>query len=194
MSGSASLFRVRQRPSRTTATAAVVLTAAVGATAAQLLAPKEDAVRVEYDRQRDFTKYRTYAWAKEQKPAPSLANHIRLTVAVQKQLHSLGYSPDTKEPDVRILYSLDDHSKVEFDAFVERSGLSGSPARVFGSQPHRVTERTLGVALVDAETNAVVWYATGTREVESPDKEERTLNDLVATLFAKYPKEKPKAK
>ena len=175
---------------------AIVFAAAVSTSGAsplaQLIRPKEDDVRVEYDRGRDFSRFKTFAWQKEQKPAPNLANHIRLTVAVQKQLQSLGLSPDTRTPDVQVLYSLDEHSTVEFDAVYRRS--PGTRTPIFGSQPRRVQERTLSVLLVDAETNAVVWAASGSREVLSPDKEEKELNELVRDLFAKYPKDKPKTK
>jgi len=67
------------------------------------LAVQSPTVEVEFDRDRDFTEYETYAWSRSQVPADSTADHVRITKAIADKLEEIGLSPETSEPDVRIL-------------------------------------------------------------------------------------------
>jgi len=156
---------------------------------AQLIREPEP-VQVAYDRERDFSRFRTYAWMKSQKPLPNLANHIRLTNAVQKELKKLGFLPNTQSPDVYVLYSADNHAKVEFDSFLSRSKWDAA-SQVTNLELRRTEQRSLSVMLIDPETNGVIWYAQETHDSLTADKVEQEINDAAARVFGKYPTKKP---
>ena len=80
---------------------------------AQLIRQPEP-VQVAYDRERDFSRLRTYAWMKSQKPLPNMANHIRVTNAV-------------------IWFAQESHDSLTPDK-VERE-INDAAARVFGKYP-----------------------------------------------------------
>ena len=68
-------------------------------------------VEVDYDRRYDFSLLDSYAWSTKQRPAPNRADHIRMTKAVSDRLEELGFTADTRKPDVRILYRLEVEQK-----------------------------------------------------------------------------------
>lgn len=101
------------------------------------------------------------------------------------------FSPDTQSPDVYVLYSADDHARVEFDSFLSRSQWDAA-SQVTNLELRRVEQRSLDLIIVDPETHEVICYAQETREALPPDKVEQEINAAPARLFAKYPTKKPK--
>jgi hypothetical protein len=148
--------------------------------------PKVDA---EYDRDKDFSGYKAYEWMTSQKPADNMANHIRFTRAIQKELEDLGYRVDTKLPDVRILYKVGTSSKVEAASSQTRSAFDDANLVtdfVFATGSKR-QYGTLTVELFDARTNVLIWRASTTQELGTPDKAQRIINSAVKRVFTKYP-------
>ena len=153
-------------------------------------------VNVEYDRGKDFSDFKAYEWMSSQKPADNMANHIRFTRAIQKEMEDAGFRVDTKRPDVRVLYTVSTSSKVEAAASQTRSAYY-DPTNlvtdfVFASGSKQQFG-TLTVELFDARTNVLAWRASTTQELGTPDKAQRIINDAVKRVFTKYPtKEKTK--
>lgn len=148
--------------------------------------PKVD---VEYDRGKDFSDYKAYEWMTSQKPADNMANHIRFTRAIQKEMEDIGYRVDTKRPDVRILYTVGTSSKVEAASSQTRSAFDDANLVtdfVFATGSKR-QYGTLKIELFDARTNALIWRASTTQELGSPDKAQKIINDAVKRVFTKYP-------
>ncbi len=149
--------------------------------------PKVD---VEYDRDKDFSEYGAYEWMSSQKPADNMANHIRFTRAIQKEMEDVGYRVDTKRPDVRVLYTVATSSKVRAAASQTRSTYYDPTDLVtdfvFASGSKK-QYGTLTVELFDARTNTLVWRASTTQELGTPDKAQRIIDNAVKTVFSKYP-------
>lgn len=146
-------------------------------------------VEVEYDRGKDFSSFKAYEWMSSQKPADNMANHIRFTRAIQHELEEIGYRVDTKRPDVRVLYTVSTSSKVEAASSQTRSAFDDANLVtdfVFATGSKR-QYGTLTVELFDARTNALVWRASVTQELGTPDKAQRTINEAVKRVFTKYP-------
>jgi len=147
-------------------------------------------VNAEYDREKEFSEYRAYEWMSSQKPADNMANHIRFTRAIQKEMEDVGYRVDTKMPDVRVLYTVGTSSKVDAAATQTRSAFYDPTDVVtdfvFASGSKKQFG-TLTVELFDARTNALVWRASTTQELGTPDKAQRIITNAVKTVFTKYP-------
>jgi hypothetical protein len=146
-------------------------------------------VNAEYDHKKDFSGYKSYEWMTSQKPADNMANHIRFTRAIQKEMEDIGYRVDTKRPDVRILYTVGTSSKVEAASSQTRSAFDDTNLVtdfVFATGSKR-QYGTLTVELFDAQTNARIWRASTTQELGSPDKAQRIINEAVKRVFTKYP-------
>jgi hypothetical protein len=147
-------------------------------------------VNAEYDRNRDFGVYTTYDWMKSQKPAPNMANHVRLTRAIQKEMEDLGFSIDTAKPSLRVLYRVSTKRKVEA-ASSQKRGTRFDPTNittdfVFGTGTSQ-NVGTLIIELYDGATNALVWKGTTTQTLGTPDKAEKIITEAVKRVFTKYP-------
>jgi len=154
--------------------------------------PKVDA---EYDRQGDFSRYGSYAWMPSQKPADNMANHIRFTRAISKEMEALGFRVDTVKPDVRVQYRVHTSSKVQADSSQKRSAFDSANLKtdfVFATGTRR-HYGTLIVEMYDANTNVLLWRATTTRELPTPDKAEKAINEVVKTVFTAYPTRRTKS-
>jgi hypothetical protein len=148
--------------------------------------PKVD---VEYDRGKDFTDYKSYAWMQSQKPADNLANHVRFTRAIQKEMEGVGFRVDTVKPDVRIQYHVRTGSKVQATGNQRQSTFDQTNLQtdfVFASGS-RQQYGTLVMEMFDASTNVLLWRATTTEQLSTPDKAEKTINDVVKRAFTRYP-------
>jgi hypothetical protein len=147
-------------------------------------------VNVEYDRGKDFSEYRAYEWMSSQKPADNMANHIRFTRAIQKEMEDVGYRVDTKRPDVRVLYTVATSSKVQAAASQTRSAYYDPTDVVTDfvfASGSKQQYGTLTVELFDARTNALAWRASTTQQLGTPDKAQRIIDHAVKTVFTKYP-------
>jgi hypothetical protein len=165
-----------------------LLTCALGLEAQTV--SKGPTVNAEYDRNKDFEVFKSYDWMKSQEPAPSMANHIRLTRAIQKEMEDLGISADTANPSLRILYRVSTRKRVEATGSQKRE-TSWDPTNIttgftFGKGSSQDVG-TLVIELYDAATNALVWKCTTTQALGTPDKAEKIINEAVKRAFTKYP-------
>jgi hypothetical protein len=147
-------------------------------------------VHVEFDHDVDFSKYKTYAWAPFQDPAPNPANHIRITQAVERELEDKGFTKVA--PAEAALY-------VRYQGKLEKK-FRGTPTQEDSPwQPNnkqtivnfdRVKVGTLVLELWDTSTKDVVWQARETMPAPSPDRMEAAISKSVKRLMLEYP---PKA-
>ena len=153
--------------------------------------PKVD---VEYDRGKNFSDYKSYAWMESQKPADNLANHVRFTRAIQKEMEKAGFRVDTVKPDVRVQYQVRTGSKVEAAGNQRQSTFDQTNLQtdfVFASGS-RQQYGTLTLEMFDAATNILLWRATTTEQLSTPDKAEKTINEVVQRAFTRYPTKEKK--
>jgi hypothetical protein len=148
--------------------------------------PKVD---VEYDRGKDFSDYKSYAWMESQKPADNLANHVRFTRAIQREMEDAGFRVDTVKPDVRIQYKVRTGSKIQAAGNQRQSTFDQTNLQtdfVFASGS-RQQYGTLVLEMFDTATNILLWRATTTEPLSTPDKAEKLINDVVRRAFTRYP-------
>ena len=155
-------------------------------------------VAVGYDHAADFSKIKTYSWAKGV-PAknPDIDRHI--IASIEKQLRAKGLNPVADGADVLVSY----HAAVmpDFESVtVARPGTWG-PRTGSAEAAWQVVRGSLIVEMVNPATKQEVWRgnATDTLSNEGPsidvaknlDKSKKKVDKVVEKLFKYYP---PKAK
>jgi len=150
-------------------------------------------VSFDFDKSADFSRFRTYAWVKGTILSDEL-NHGRIVSAVNGQLAMRGFSqvaPGAK-PDVLVAYH------ATFDRDLQITGFStGWGGYRFGgnrsgtARAEEILTGTLALDMVDAHSNAIVWRAIASKDVDvkaNPEKREKNINRAVEKLFKTYPR------
>ncbi|MFQ5789056.1 MAG: DUF4136 domain-containing protein [Acidobacteriota bacterium] len=118
----------------------------------------------------------------------NMADHIRITRAIEKKMKQLGFTTRKANPDVRIRYRLETKKKVESRSTQRKSvwDLTDVETNIL---IERYREAVLTLEMFDAATNVVVWHVRCTHLLAPPDKAEKSINEAVERLFDKYPTE-----
>jgi len=144
-------------------------------------------VKIDFDKQADFSKYRTFAWSESQEPAPNAANHVRITRAVEAELLAHGLvKAESGPPDLKVRY----HGKVEqkLRGSSYSTGSNGQPNDLRTMVDiKRVKEGTLIVELYDQVTRLLVWRSVASDPPASPDQIEPQIQAFVKKSFADFP-------
>lgn len=149
------------------------------------------AVSVDFDKEVDFSTYKTFAW-KEGTLAQNTLNHKRIVRAIEAQLESVGLTKTEDEPDVYVLYhvALSQDRRVQVDDFGYRwrgRRYDGGNVTVFD-----VRVGTLIVDMLDAGSEECVWSGMARRDLPptpNPDKMEKKLGKILGKMFRDYPPE-----
>lgn len=159
----------------------------VPVSAAQQGIAKRPQVVFDYDHRYEFAELSTYAWSAEQQPTANRADHIRITKAVSEKLLELEFTPDTENPDVWILYRLEeDQQKLHVNSQQRDSVWDPTDVETtIALGGHK--ETYLVVEMVDTETGQRIWRAKCAHRQPTPDRVERSLYKTVDHLFETYP-------
>lgn len=148
-------------------------------------------VSYDYDKARDFTSFKTYAWVRGTNLSDEL-NHQRVVDAIDAQLAAKGLRKVERggNPDVLVAY----HAAFGRDLQVNGSGWGGYRVNRAGSaRVEEVVVGALGVEIADAKTGAVVWHGVAKKDIDvkaSPEKREKNINKAVEKLLKSYPASK----
>src|SRR5512139_149022 len=122
-------------------------------------------VKVDFDKNVDFLKYKVFAWVPFQEPAANPANHIRVTKAVEAALVEKGFVK--AEPG----QTADVYVHVQGRIEKKRSSSSGPTESPWSATPNqqwkvsfdlkKVDVGTLVVELWDGKSKDVVWRSKG---------------------------------
>jgi len=174
-------------------------------------------VGYDYDRNTDFTTYRTYEWLpgpQERTGDSRLDNSdvdMRIRIAVGGQLRLKGYtSPATGKPDFYVAYHVGLNDLVpDMSSQYYSPGMSGIPftrsadSRYAGGHAPTSTPAspaslsgTLLVDVVDVSSNILVWRATADGTVDpgltSEQRDER-IRTIVHEMFTHFPPQRVKS-
>jgi hypothetical protein len=150
-------------------------------------------VQTDYDHHVDFSKYKTYSWAKVETP-----NSIwdgRVKDAVDKELQSKGLTQAPSGGDVSIVALGTTREKPTLDTFYS-GGFGGWGWRGFGDTAtttvQNYKEGTLVVDMFDANTRKLLWRGTSSDTLsDNPEKNTKKMDKGVEKMFKDFP---PKAK
>lgn len=152
-------------------------------------------VLYDYDKQADFTKYKTYSFSESiNQLGVGDLNRDRMIKAVENEMAAKGFTMK-EDPDVVV----DMHIKAKdvVSATATTTGYGGPWRYGYGGgfsttqvNYNEYTEGTLFINLVDMATEKIVWQGVGKRTLEegaSPEKREQNINYAIQQIFTNYP-------
>lgn len=157
--------------------------------------PAMAGVEVDWDKEVDFSQYKTYAWM-DGTPVPNQLMQRRIEAAIEAELEALGLTKVTGTPDLYVVShgSLEEEQRVYADTFGYVGGPRGRGYRGWGrgatTTTARVTDVEIGklmVDLVDADKEELVWRAIGSSTLKKPEKMEKVIPKTAKKMFKKYP-------
>lgn len=156
-------------------------------------------VYVDYDRNADFSTYRSFAWA-ETPPTSLEANfplaHSFIKNSIELELTGAGLIEDLDDPDLYVTYHT--ASKESLQLMVTAYGYSYGPgwgwdpywgtAMLTGSaQVNTYKKGTLIIDIWDARTKLALWRGTASDVIsEDPEKALRQIDKAITKIVKKY--------
>jgi hypothetical protein len=161
------------------------------------LSAQAQKIKVEYDKNLDFSKFKTFSWGKHDAVSrPTLA--LVIAGAIQTQLAKQGVQPVESNPDLYVQM----YGSVDTDVAVSYSdlyyGMGGFPPfdqnfLMWGAGPGSTTmvavhKGQLVVDLIDASQKKLVWRGMASEKLS--DKKQKLMeqvNTAVDKMFRQYP-------
>lgn len=156
-------------------------------------------VIMDMDKSIDFTAYKTYQLKQFDKTenlqviALNELNEKRMLAAIESQMEISGMEV-SENPDAYVVYGFDVDIKKGYSS---NSSHMGGVGRYygggFGSGYSTTTETntaqgTLTIALLDAETDDLLWISHGTKELKFNSKKiDENINEAVEKVFEDFP-------
>jgi hypothetical protein len=159
----------------------------------------------DYDRQTDFTAYKSYAFYKTgiDRAQISDLDKKRILRAIETEMDSLGFVK-SEEPD--LLVSIFTNERVEVDVYGPAWGYGwgwgwGWPGYYnpyfwgpgyYGNNVSTRTEGSLYIDLIDAEKKELVWQGRGVgtlNNTKNIEKKEKRIREFVSQIMRQFPPE-----
>ncbi|HSG28457.1 MAG TPA: DUF4136 domain-containing protein [Candidatus Krumholzibacterium sp.] len=149
-------------------------------------------VETDFDRDADFTLYRTYAWVKHDRQDdsglmkdPLVQKHIRR--AIETELAARGYRlAETGRPDFLVAWHIGSRKKIDVDHYYygygRFGGWGGHDVRV-----HRYREGTLIIDIVDAAQKELVWRGHAKSVLHGRERAADDINRIVEKIIERFP-------
>lgn len=149
-------------------------------------------IESDFDATTDFSQYRTYTWAGEQRITgdPRLDNPLldaRIRSAIDQQLTAIGLRQASGSADLGVRYHAVLDDRVRVDTY--REYYTGVFRQT--SMTTEYTEGTLVLDLYDAKSNKLVWQGSAEAEVHldnSPELQSTRINEAVRKMLEGYPR------
>lgn len=159
-------------------------------------------VAYDFDKQVDFTKYKTYAFTQESlNLGIEQLNRDRLINAVETELAAKGFTK-SESPDVLIDMHITAKKRTEavanttgaggYRGYYGRYGYGGGFSTTTIDYNEYI-DGTLLINMVDKSTEKIAWQGRGTRTIDedaSAEKRESNINYAVKQIFTNYPPKK----
>lgn len=151
----------------------------------------------DYDKDADFSKYKTYAFSPETAELPvNQLNLDRILDAVNNEMYAKGFAEMGNEPDALVDVHIKGKEVVTANASTTGVGY-GRYGWAGGYSSTQVTydsytEGTMIITLVDRVTEKIIWQGVGTKPIdENVTAEKRTeiINYSVKQIMTNYPPE-----
>ena len=161
-------------------------------------------VYIDYDKQADFTRYRTYAWGEGTSAKNPLMDR-RIVSAIDEQLAGKGFRKSDLNPDMLVSYHVATTKEVSYTTTSYGYGYGPSWGASYGrygggmgmwgvglstgtATPVTVVKGTLVVDIYGAERKLLLWRGTGNDTVHAdPEKVENQIREVVTEMFEAFP-------
>jgi hypothetical protein len=167
-------------------------------------APAQD-VRYDFDRDKDFSKYRTYKWVQiKGADQPDDLTARAITKAIDTELAQKGMTKtDADSADLYIGYQTALGQEKEFTSFNTGwgygpgwgggwYGYGGMTSGTTYGSTSTVYVGQLDLSMYDSRTKQLIWRGVASKTLDpkaKPDKKQKNINKAVAKLLKKYPPE-----
>ena len=156
-------------------------------------------VNNDYDRQADFSSYKTYAWHESEtslKDEAPLA-HERIVQAVDGQLGARGFQKVAENPDVFVTYHAEQDQQMTLNTDYMGGGWGFGPGWYWGGGMGMTSSRTtvqtydVGTVVVDlwdSSQKRLVWRGTVSDTIsDDPQKNAEKITIGTRRMFENYP-------
>lgn len=151
----------------------------------------------DYDKNVDFTQFKTYAFQKSgiDKVEISDLDKKRILRAIDEQMTLKGFTK-SETPDLLVNIFTKEREQVEVSQFNAGWGYGwgwGWNPYMWGGNTSvsSYVEGTLFIDLIDAKKRELVWQGQGVGALtQNREKKEELINEFVAKILAQYPPEK----
>jgi hypothetical protein len=146
-------------------------------------------ITVDWDKEANFTGFKTYAWEKGT-PAKNPLMDQRVIDAVDEQMKAKGLQKveADKDPDLLVIY----HAAVGTQTELNTMNMGGWGWRWGGGTATTTVDKIpvgqLVVDIGDAKTKKLLWMGNASDTLsDDPDKNTKKLNSAVQKMFQKFP-------
>ncbi len=156
-------------------------------------------VSYDYDKEANFTKYKTYEYTQETKELGGSSGQLirdRLLASVDQEMTSRGYTKTEGGADLMVELHIKAEQKTTATAY-NTGGVYGGRYGYYryGGMGttinyNQYTDGTLFINVADKSTDKLIWQGRGTKTLDenaSPEKRDSSIKNAVKTIFAKYP-------
>jgi len=151
-------------------------------------------VDVDWDRDADFSKFKTYAWTESKHPAHGLwAQRVMDGVDAKLAAAGLKKVDASAHPDLEVVYNagIKEHTVVEDYDYGYRPWWGWYGPRPQYSTSYVEKQATLIVDLVDNSNKMMVWRSVARDTLaDSSDKNLKTFNKTLDKMFKSFPPKK----
>jgi hypothetical protein len=162
-------------------------------------------VRYNFDKDTDFSKYKTYRWVsiKDAQKLDDITDR-QVKDAIDAELAKKGLSKvDAENADLYVGYQTAIGTEKQFTSYNTDWGYGpgwgggwyGGGTGMTTGQTSTIYVGTLALDMYDASKKELVWRGMATKTLDpkaKPEKREKNLNKAVAKLLKKYPPEQKK--
>jgi len=142
-------------------------------------------VRIDFDHRANFSKYRTFMWAKEPETADPFMKE-RIINAINSQLRLRGLESDTSHADLAIVANTSTQEVQTVNTYYSGSDWGGGGWAT--TTVDTSLEGTLVVDLIDARTNKPIWRGITTHTIsDKPQKATNKLQKEIQKMFESFP-------
>lgn len=167
-------------------------------------------VNVDFDKNTDFSKYKTYAFA-EGTPTPETLTNQRIEKAIEAQLAAKGLTKVESNADLTVVFHCSLTQQTQLNTtnlggwgwgpgwgrgWGWRGGWRGGWGGFGGNAITQVEQIPVGTLIVDIGDSAnkkYIWRGTATKTLSSnQSKNEKTIDQEVKKMFEKFPPKEKK--
>jgi hypothetical protein len=165
-------------------------------------APAQD-VRYDFDKDKDFSKYRTYKWVQiKGADQPDDLTAKQITASIDAELATKGLTKtESDDANLYVGYQTAIGTEKEFTSFNTGWGYGGgwgggwygyggmASTSTYGSTS-TVYVGTLDLSMYDSAEKQLVWRGSASKTLDAkakPDKKEKNIKKAVAKLLKNYP-------
>jgi uncharacterized protein DUF4136 len=142
---------------------------------------------VDYDKNTDFSRYRTYGWGQGM-PARNPNLDRQIMGAIDEQMGRKGFTKTEGDPDLVVTYHAATHEEIDYNEASYGSGYGSSISPSAAEVPMKVNVGTVVVDMYDPKAKRKVWHGVGSDLVmDDPTKTSAEIRNGAVKMFEKFP-------